>query len=337
MGSPGFASTLPVLSVRGIRKAFKDRVAVEDLSFDVQPGEIFGFLGPNGAGKTTSLRMILGITHPDRGSVLFEGQPRAPRSRLGYLPEERGLFEDQKVIDTLTYLGELRAMRSRDARAAGLAWLERLGLADRAKSKLNELSKGMQQKIQFAAAVLHAPTLAVLDEPFSGLDPLNQELFLEIVRELRDRGTTVLFSAHQLNLVERLCDRFLLIARGREVITGSLDAMRRTITGGATETLVLELAGRNGGPAPDAQAAQAAFGHAGVASLLKVENLPAGRLRVEAGLAPQQDVGPALAALGGRFAIVAIETAPISLHEIYLRAVRSALGESALEEEALHV
>ena len=233
--SPAPAGT-PVLSVRGIRKAFKDRVAVEDLSFDVKPGEIFGFLGPNGAGKTTSLRMILGITHPDRGTVAFEGRPDVDRTRLGYLPEERGLFEDQKVIDTLTYLGELRAMRARDARASAHAWLERLGLADRAKAKLNELSKGMQQKIQFAAAVLHAPTLAVLDEPFSGLDPLNQELFLEIVRELRDKGTTVLFSAHQLNLVERLCDRFLLIARGREVISGTLEAMRHTITGGATET-----------------------------------------------------------------------------------------------------
>ncbi len=329
-------SSTPVLSVRGIRKAFKDRVAVDDLSFDVQAGEIFGFLGPNGAGKTTALRMILGITHPDAGTVTFEGRAQVDRSRIGYLPEERGLFEDQRVIDTLTYLGELRGMRARDSRKAGLSWLDRLGLADRAKSKLNELSKGMQQKVQFAAAVLHAPTLAVLDEPFSGLDPLNQELFLDIVRELRDRGTTVLFSAHQLNLVERLCDRFLLIARGREVITGSLDTMRRTITGGASETLVLELAARNGGPAPDAAAAHAAFRQEGVEGMIRVDPVAGGRLRVEAGLAPQHDVGPALAALGSRYAIVGLQTAPISLHEIYLRAVRAALGESALGEEALH-
>jgi ABC-2 type transport system ATP-binding protein len=327
----------PVLSVRSIRKAFKDRVAVDDLSFDVQPGEIFGFLGPNGAGKTTTLRMILGITRPDAGAVQFEGRDQVDRSRIGYLPEERGLFEDQKVIDTLGYLGELRGLAPRDARAAGAAWLERLGLADRTKSKLSELSKGMQQKVQFAAAVLHAPALAVLDEPFSGLDPLNQELFLEIVRELRDRGTTVLFSAHQLNLVERLCDRFLLIARGREVLSGSLEAMRRTISGGATETLVLELAARNGGPLPDPARARAAFGDAGVAGSLKAEPLGGGRLRVEAGLTPQHDVGPALAALGGAYAIVGIETAPISLHEIYLRAVRSAMGEAAALEEAAHV
>ena len=326
----------PVLSVRSVRKVFKDRVAVDDLSFDVQPGEIFGFLGPNGAGKTTSLRMILGITRPDAGSVLFEGREQVDRSRIGYLPEERGLFEDQKVIDSLGYLGELRGLSPRDARTAGASWLERLGLSDRSKSKLNELSKGMQQKIQFAAAVLHGPTLAILDEPFSGLDPLNQELFLDVVRELRERGTTVLFSAHQLNLVERLCDRFLLIARGREVLSGSLEAMRRTISGGATETLVLELMARNGGPAPDAATARAAFGHIGVAGTVKAEPVAGGKLRVEAGLAPRHDVGPALAALGGTYAIVTIETAPISLHEIYLRAVRSAMGEAAAMEEALH-
>ena len=327
----------PVLAVHQIRKAFKDRVAVDDLSFDVRPGEIFGFLGPNGAGKTTSLRMILGITRPDAGTVTFEGRPTVDRSRIGYLPEERGLFEDQKVIHSLGYLGELRGLSARDSRAAGMRWLERLGLADRAKSKLNELSKGMQQKIQFAAAVLHSPALAVLDEPFSGLDPLNQELFLDIVRELRDAGTTVLFSAHQLNLVERLCDRFLLIARGREVLSGTLDSMRTSITGGASQTLVLELSARNGGPPPDAGAARAAFHHAGVAGAVKVEPTASGRLRIEAGLAPQHDVGPALAALGATYAIVGIETAPISLHEIYLRAVRAAMGDSALEEEASRV
>jgi ABC-2 type transport system ATP-binding protein len=328
------AASPSILAVHGITKAFKDRVAVDALSFEVRRGEIFGFLGPNGAGKTTSLRMILGITHPDSGTVTFDGGPTVDRRRIGYLPEERGLFEDQKVIDTLSYLGQLRGMSPREARAAGMQWLERLGLADRAKSKLNELSKGMQQKIQFAGAVLHAPTLAVLDEPFSGLDPLNQELFLTVVRDLRDQGTTVLFSAHQLNLVERLCDRFLLIARGREVITGSLDAMRSAITGGASETLVLELSARDDGPSPDAATARAAFHHAGIAGAVKVESAGVGRLRVEAGLPPLHDVGPALAALGGAYAITRVETAPISLHEIYLRAVRSAMGDSALEEDA---
>jgi ABC-2 type transport system ATP-binding protein len=331
------SATTPVLAVQGIRKAFKDRVAVDDLSFDVRPGEIFGFLGPNGAGKTTSLRMILGITRPDAGSVLFEGHNGLDRTRIGYLPEERGLFEDQKVIVSLGYLGELRGLSSRDAHAAAARWLERLGLSDRAKSKLNELSKGMQQKIQFAAAVLPSPALAVLDEPFSGLDPLNQELFLEVVRELRDGGTTVLFSAHQLNLVERLCDRFLLIARGREVLSGTLDSMRHTITGGASQTIALELSARNGGLAPDPAAARAAFHQAGVAGAVKVEPAGVGRLRVEAGLEPQHDIGPALAALGAAYAISGVETAPISLHEIYLRAVRSAMGDSALEEEAARV
>ncbi len=331
------ATSSSVLAVHGITKAFKDRIAVDALSFEVRRGEIFGFLGPNGAGKTTCLRMILGITHPDSGTVTFDGGPTVDRRKIGYLPEERGLFEDQKVIDTLGYLGELRGLSPRDARAAGMRWLERLGLADRAKSKLNELSKGMQQKIQFAGAVLHSPTLAILDEPFSGLDPLNQELFLSVVRELRDEGTTILFSAHQLNLVERLCDRFLMIARGKEVLMGTLDSMRSTITGGASETLVLELAARGNGAAPEAGAARAAFDRAGVLGTVKVTSAGVGRLRVEAGLPAHHDVGPALAILGGAFAITRIETAPISLHEIYLRAVRSAMGDEALEEDAARV
>ncbi len=325
-----------MLRVEGIRKAFKDRVAVDDLSFAVRRGEIFGFLGPNGAGKTTSLRMILGITRPDAGTVRFDAPTGAmtaalDRRRIGYLPEERGLFEDQRVLDTLGYLGELRGLSPADARRAGAAWLDRLGLADRTKARINELSKGMQQKIQFAGAVLHDPALAVLDEPFSGLDPLNQELFLEIVRELRDHGTTVLLSAHQLNLVERLCDRFLLIARGRKVLEGRLDEMRRTVTGGATETLSLELGPRDG--APDEAGVRQTLAASGLDGALRFERRNDGGLAVEVGLPAVHDVGPALAALGRSFSIGKIETQPISLHEIYLRAVPSTLGEGALEEE----
>ncbi|MGH7724257.1 MAG: ABC transporter ATP-binding protein [Candidatus Eiseniibacteriota bacterium] len=325
-----------MLQVEGIRKVFKDRVAVDGLSFEVRRGEIFGFLGPNGAGKTTSLRMILGITRPDAGTVRFEASPGAEpaaldRRRIGYLPEERGLFEDQKVLDVLGYLGELRGLSPADARRKSAAWLERLGLADRAKAKVNELSKGMQQKIQFAGAVLHDPALAVLDEPFSGLDPLNQELFLQIVRELRDRGTTVLLSAHQLNLVERLCDRFLLIARGRAVLTGRLDEMRREATGGATETLRLELGARE--TAPNEASVRPILAASGLDGALRFERRNTTGLFVEISLPSSTDLGPALAALGRSFAVLRVETTPISLHEIYLRAVRSTLGEQAIEEE----
>jgi ABC-2 type transport system ATP-binding protein len=328
----------PLLSVESVTKRFRDAVAVDALSFDVRAGEIFGFLGPNGAGKTTTLRMILGITKPDSGSVRFDGAPGVDRARIGYLPEERGLYDDQRVLDTLVYLGTLRGLSPAAARAAGSRWLERLGLADRAKAKLTELSKGMQQKAQLAGALLHEPALAVLDEPFSGLDPINQETLLEIVRELRTQGMTILFSAHQLNLVERLCDRFLLIARGRSVLSGNLDEMRAAVKGGAGETFVLELdarAGANGGAAavaPSVAACRAAFARAKLgAGDARIEALGGGRVRIEVDLPKGADVGPALAELGAAFAIRHVEMRPISLHELYLHAVRTSLGAAAAD------
>ena len=205
----------PVLSIERVAKRFGDLRAVDDLSFEVRPGEIFGFLGPNGAGKTTTLRMLMGITAPDAGVVRYEGHDRLDRSRVGYLPEERGLFEDAPVIDMLVYLGALRGMSRRDARVSALRWLERLELADQARKKLNTLSKGNQQKVQCAGALLHRPVLAILDEPFSGLDPLNQETFSAIIRGLSEDGVAVLLSAHQLNLAERVCDRLCAGGGGR--------------------------------------------------------------------------------------------------------------------------
>ncbi len=326
----------PLLSVREVCKTFREHVAVDALSFDVRRGEIFGFLGPNGAGKTTTLRMILGITRPDRGEVHFDGTLGVDRSKIGYLPEERGLYDDQRVLDTLVYLGSLRGMSPASARASAARWLERFGIADRSKAKLQELSKGMQQKIQLAGALLHEPTLAVLDEPFSGLDPINQELLLGVVRDLRAQGVTILFSAHQLNLVERLCDRFLLIARGREVLSGGLDEMRIAAKGGASETFVIELDPRTGGAVPDASTSRAAFARAGLgAADVRVETLGAGRVRLEVDLPKGSDVGQALAELGSAYAVRHVEMRPISLHEIYLHAVRTSLGEAAVAEEAL--
>jgi ABC-2 type transport system ATP-binding protein len=326
-----------LLSVQSVTKTFREAVAVDALSFDVRAGEIFGFLGPNGAGKTTTLRMILGITKPDRGSVRFDGADGIDRARIGYLPEERGLYDDQRVLDTLVYLGTLRGLSPAASREAALRWLERFGLADRAKAKLSELSKGMQQKVQLAGALLHDPALAVLDEPFSGLDPINQETLLEVVRELRARGMTILFSAHQLNLVERLCDRFLLIAQGCEVLSGRLDDMRAAVKGGASETFTVELEARNGGAAPEATACRAALARAGLrAGDARVETLGGGRVRLEVDLAKGADVGPALAELGAAYAIRHVEMRPISLHELYLHAVRTSLGASAApNEEAL--
>ena len=308
-------NAVPVLAVNQVVKRFEGVRAVDGVSFDVQAGEIFGFLGPNGAGKTTTLRMILGITRPDSGTIVFEGQPRVDRDRVGYLPEERGLFEDAPVADMLVYLGALRGMKRTEARTEASRWLERLGLTDRARAKLNTLSKGNQQKVQFAGAILHRPSLAVLDEPFSGLDPVNQELFLAIIRELRDGGVAVLLSAHQLNLVERLCDRFLLIARGIQVLEGTLEAMRHQVAGGARDVLSLRL---RAGTLAEVEAALERAAPDGERRLAASD----GAYHVEITLPPAADLNRLLASLADGLRIERVEMRPLPLHEIYLRAVR---------------
>ena len=308
-----------LLSVQQIAKTFGALRAVDGVSFQVAPGEVLGFLGPNGAGKTTTLRIVLEIIRADSGRVSWDGGGALDRRRIGYLPEERGLFEDATALHMLAYLGTLRGMDGPAARAAARTWLERLGLSDRARAKVGTLSKGNQQKVQFAGAVLHRPALAVLDEPFSGLDPLNQELVIALIGELRDQGTAVLLSAHQLNLAERLCDRFYLIARGRGVLEGTLDEIRRQVAGGAGEVLQVDLraaapATANGRPDELLRAAMPE------AACRLVEGPDRG-LRLEASLPPGSDLSPILSVLSGRYAIDRVQMRPLSLHEIYLRAV----------------
>jgi len=320
----------PILSVREIRKSFGELRAVDGVSFDLDRGEILGFLGPNGAGKTTSLRMILEITRPDAGTVSWEGGAALDRRRIGYLPEERGLFEDATVERMLAYLGTLRGMSDGDAMTTARRWLERLGLSDRARTKVGTLSKGNQQKLQFAGAILHRPDLAVLDEPFSGLDPINQELVITLIRELRDQGTAVLLSAHQLDLAERLCDRFHLMARGRGVLQGSLERIRDDMAGGAREVLQIELRANPGPAAPDgAPDERLRAMMPGVEC--RVEGSGDHGFRLEASLPPGSDLGPILRTLGASYAIVRVHMRPLSLHEIYLRAVPAA------SEEPVHV
>jgi ABC-2 type transport system ATP-binding protein len=217
------------LQVDGISKDFDSIRAVDDVHFEVHRGEILGFLGPNGAGKTTSIRMVLGILRPDEGSIrsYIDGEcPFVPKERTGYLPEERGLYADALVLETLAYFGELKGLSRSEARERAEAWLVRFDLVDWRKQKIEKLSKGMQQKVQFAAAVVHEPDLIVLDEPFSGLDPVNQDLLKTIIRQLRDRGAAILLSSHQMNQVEELCDRIFLIHRGRRVIYDGLDEIK---------------------------------------------------------------------------------------------------------------
>lgn len=198
---------LPLLSASKVTKRFASVLAVDDLSFEVRPDEIFAPLGPNGAGKSTTVRMLAGITRPDSGSLEFrlgDGRPSPwiEPSRLGYLSEERGLYPDQRVLPTLIYFASLRGVDRATAHARAGTWLERFGLTDRANDKVNTLSKGNQQKVQFIASVLHEPLLAMLDEPFSGFDPENQDLVSSMIRELRAMGTTVVLSADHMDLVE---------------------------------------------------------------------------------------------------------------------------------------
>ncbi len=219
------------LSIRDVEKRYATVLAVDGISLDVHEGEVVALLGPNGAGKTTLLRMLVGITRPDRGTIAWPGAPGATLSPsvLGYLPEDRGLYQDIPVVRTLAYFARLRGVAAAEADRIAREWLERIGLADRGEERLGALSKGNQQKVQFVAAVLHRPRFAILDEPFSGLDPLNQELFLDLVGGLRASGTTVLFSAHQMALVERLADRVFVMHRGRELLHG---ATRDLLAGG---------------------------------------------------------------------------------------------------------
>jgi ABC-2 type transport system ATP-binding protein len=205
-------------------KTFDTTRAVDDLSLNVATGQIFGLLGPNGSGKTTTIRIGLGIYVPDGGSVqvLGDHQPLSVRDRLGYLPEERGLYPRMRIDEQLAFLGTIRGLSLREAKRRAIAWLEKLGLADQAKSQTNELSKGMQQKVQFAAAVIHEPDLVVLDEPFSGLDPVNTRLLKDLILKQKARGATVVLSTHRMDQVEQMCESICMIHQGKAVLTGQL-------------------------------------------------------------------------------------------------------------------
>ena len=212
------------LSVERVSKKFDEFVAVDDLSLTARRGRIFGLIGPNGAGKTTTIRMIVGITAPDSGRIEMFGRPFTPelRERIGYLPEERGLYKRMKVGEQLRFFGVLKGMEPRAADRSADCWLERLKLAEWKQHKTDELSKGMQQKVQFVATVLHDPELLILDEVFSGLDPVNAELLIGVLLELRARGKTIIFSTHMMEQAEKLCDDICLINRARKVLDGSL-------------------------------------------------------------------------------------------------------------------
>ncbi len=215
---------MPVVELAGITKAYENKVAVNNLSLSIEAGQMFGLLGPNGAGKTSSIRMMMGITIPDSGQVNLFGKPfqRASLKRVGYLPEERGLYRKMKVIEQLVFFGELHGLTAEEARRRATDWAVRLEISESLPKKTEELSKGMQQKIQFIGSVLHDPGLIVMDEPFSGLDPVNATLLERTLLDLKAQGKAILFSTHRMDQVEKLCDSICLVNRGRAVLAGKM-------------------------------------------------------------------------------------------------------------------
>jgi ABC-2 type transport system ATP-binding protein len=215
---------MPIVRLQNIRKVYDAKVAVEGLSLSIEPGTMFGLLGPNGSGKTSSIRMMIGMTVPDSGAVELFGKPfeRASLNRIGYLPEERGLYKKMKVIEQLVFLGQLHGLNEATARKRSLLWCERMQITEAIEKRTEELSKGMQQKIQFIAALLHEPELIIMDEPFSGLDPVNATLLQDTLVELRREGKAILFSTHRMDQVEKLCDAIAIIYQGKLVLSGTV-------------------------------------------------------------------------------------------------------------------
>ena len=215
---------MPVVELAGVTKAYESKVAVDHLSLSIEAGQMFGLLGPNGAGKTSSIRMMMGITMPDSGQVSLFGEPfeRKNLQRVGYLPEERGLYKKMKVVEQLVFFGELHGLTAEEARKRAIAWAKRLEISESLNKKTEELSKGMQQKIQFIASLLHEPGLIVMDEPFSGLDPVNAKLLEHTLLELKDQGKAILFSTHRMDQVEKLCDSICLVDKGKAVLAGKM-------------------------------------------------------------------------------------------------------------------
>lgn len=290
------------VEISHISKAFGKTQAVADVSFHVERGEIFGLLGPNGAGKTTTIRIMLDIFKPDAGEVSVLGGPmtEAKKNRIGYMPEERGLYQDISLERCLMYLATLKGLTPAEAHRRLTRWLERFDLAAHRAKKVKELSKGMQQKAQIIAAVIHEPELLIVDEPFAALDPVNTQMVKDLMRELRDRGTAIIMSTHQMHQVEELCDRILLINKGRDVLYGNLDNVRRQYSGHAVVV-------RAAGELPSLH---------GVVSATRQNSEV--RLNLADGVAPQ-DVLKALVQAG--CTLEKFEIAVPSLDEIFIRVV----------------
>ena len=312
------------MQLSGITKRYADHLAVDDLSLTVPAGTIYGILGPNGAGKSTTIRMAMGIIGRDSGRAELLGvDPSVDRrilARVGYLPEERGLYKKMRVLDVIVFFGRLKGMTERDARAEGDRWLERMGLGDWRKSRVESLSKGMQQKVQFISTVMHSPDLLILDEPASGLDPVNQEVLRETIVDARNQGRTVIFSTHNMNEAEQLCEFVCIIADGRKVLDGELRAVRRAHQGRRWRIEFEEVT----------DDARALVQRGGFRAVTETED------GWEVELGPEEDPRELLAAVSGLdAALVRFEHVQPTLHDIFVEKVgRSAA--SPRHREAAH-
>ena len=229
-----------VLEVKNVSKSYGEKIALDDVSLNVEKGDVFGLLGPNGAGKTTLIRMINQITKPDKGEILFEGEKLSAKhiSQVGYLPEERGLYKKMKVGQEALYLVELKGLKGNIARKSLDDWFKKFEITDWYNKKVQELSKGMQQKVQFITTVLHNPRLLIFDEPFSGFDPLNADLLKNEILELRDKGATVIFSTHNMESVEQICDKIVLINSSKKVLEGKVKDIKQRFKAGLFEIII---------------------------------------------------------------------------------------------------
>jgi ABC-2 type transport system ATP-binding protein len=298
--------------LRGIRKAFAGHVAVKDLSLEVPRASVFGLLGPNGAGKTTTLRMVMNILGPDSGTIEILGKPadQAARDRIGYMPEERGLYPRMVLEEQLVFMAAIKGMGRKEAEKRLGPWLERFGLADWRKKKTNELSKGMQQKAQFIATVLHEPDVLFMDEPMSGLDPVAMDVMREAMLDLRRQGTTIVLSSHQMEAVEKLCDRVALINRGEKVLDGSV-AEVKSRHGKNTVVLAYDGDGAFLGSLP------------GVAKVTDFGQYV--EVRLQDGTDPQ----PLLQEAAARLRLRRFEIVEPSLHDIFVETVKGHEKEAA--------
>lgn len=235
----------PIIQIKNFSMKFGTKTVIKDLSFEVMRGEVFGFLGSNGSGKTTTLRALLGLYEPTAGELLVDGKPYAVEDgvKLGYLPEERGLYKKEKVIDTMIYFGRLKGLSQEEARVFSIKYLERVGLSDKAKTRLDKLSGGQQQKIQLGVTIMGDPELLILDEPTKGFDPVNRRLLMNIIEERQKAGATVVFVTHQMEEVERLCDRVVLLKDGKAVEYGTVADIRKKYGGKSLDDIFVKIYG----------------------------------------------------------------------------------------------